>query len=692
MARMAKYSTSFALVSSAHRLQYNDFPSTTPTLMTELFIDAADKTAEAKSKFVELPECTYSQRQLGSTGLKERMSCDCEEQWDDETETNLACGEHLNCINRVTSVECVNNLCLCGRNCQNQRFQKRQYASVKVVATEMKGYGLVTETDLSEGLFIYEYIGEVVDEPAFRKRMVEYDQRRLKHFYFMMLTKNAFIDATVKGSLARFCNHLCAPNAFVDKWVVGDKLRMGIFARRDIKRGEEITFDYNVDRYGAQLQKCYCGAPNCLGWMGGKTQTDAALLLPDGLLEALGVTRAEERTWLKTHKKLENHDEFVAQLSVQPLDEVDVNKVMGALMKAESSVVAGKLVERLYLTDDQKTNASIVKLHGYKTLSQVLKEYGTADDDLTVQVLLILKKWPLMTRNKIELLQIEDVVKHIVEELGSRRVHDLALELLAEWSKLEMAYRIPKHEPQLPTDHGPASPGFSRNARSELPLKLYTVEEDELPDGWQKAFDPNSNMAYYYHAELGILRWDRPEGSVPEEPKPKKQLKPKNGRPKLRDVSSIEEERLRKLKEDQFNEVRNKEKLLHELIIQLQREAEEKKRAAEQLRQEKFERIRDRKKKQSKPAVSPEALWTKAFAKYVPNMIKKHEAEIGHDNIKGCAKDLVHILAAKEVKKDATLTPPAELDSHKLKKIKDFSNGFMDKFLVKYRNKKAKHQ
>ena len=66
----------------------------------------------------------------------------------------------------------------------------------------------------------------------------------------MMIQQGEYIDATKKGGLGRFLNHSCAPNCYVDKWVVGTKLRMGIFADRNIQAGEELTFDYNVDRYG----------------------------------------------------------------------------------------------------------------------------------------------------------------------------------------------------------------------------------------------------------------------------------------------------------------------------------------------------------------------------------------------------------------------------------------------------------
>ena len=59
-----------------------------------------------------------------------------------------------------------------------------------------------------------------------------------------------FIDATKRGGIGRFANHSCNPNCYVAKWTVGAKVRMGIFAKRDVKKDEELTFNYNVDRYG----------------------------------------------------------------------------------------------------------------------------------------------------------------------------------------------------------------------------------------------------------------------------------------------------------------------------------------------------------------------------------------------------------------------------------------------------------
>jgi hypothetical protein len=38
--------------------------------------------------------------------------------------------------------------------------------------------------------FIYEYIGDVVSQPSFMKRMRDYANEGIRHFYFMMLQKD----------------------------------------------------------------------------------------------------------------------------------------------------------------------------------------------------------------------------------------------------------------------------------------------------------------------------------------------------------------------------------------------------------------------------------------------------------------------------------------------------------------------
>lgn len=65
-----------------------------------------------------------------------------------------------------------------------------------------------------------------------------------------------------QGALGRFINHSCDPNCETQKWVVRGELAIGLFALRDIQPGEELTFDYNFERYGDKVcDLLSCRAP-----------------------------------------------------------------------------------------------------------------------------------------------------------------------------------------------------------------------------------------------------------------------------------------------------------------------------------------------------------------------------------------------------------------------------------------------
>ena len=60
---------------------------------------------------------------------------------------------------------------------------------------------------------------------------------------------------------ARYINHSCDPNVFVRTI---DGIRH-VLALRDIRTGEEITYDYCVNGYGDVVWHCNCGADRCRG-------------------------------------------------------------------------------------------------------------------------------------------------------------------------------------------------------------------------------------------------------------------------------------------------------------------------------------------------------------------------------------------------------------------------------------------
>lgn len=80
------------------------------------------------------------------------------------------------------------------------------------------------------------------------------------------------IDATQKGCPARFINHSCAANCATQKWLVNGDVCVCIFAEKDIARGEELTYNYNLEWNGGKRVTCTCGAPTCFGYLGAESQ------------------------------------------------------------------------------------------------------------------------------------------------------------------------------------------------------------------------------------------------------------------------------------------------------------------------------------------------------------------------------------------------------------------------------------
>ncbi|KAL2353287.1 hypothetical protein BJ546DRAFT_116982 [Cryomyces antarcticus] len=531
----------------------------------QLFSDLPDATSEATRSFQRIPDCIYGAKYLGST--EPALECDCTEEWDTATRTNRACGEDSDCINRATKMECIGD-CGCGSGCQNQRFQLKEYANVTVIKTEKKGYGLRTDTDLRANDFIFEYIGEVINEPAFRRRMHQYDQEGIRHFYFMSLSKGEFVDATKKGNLGRFCNHSCNPNCYVDKWVVGDKLRMGIFAERKIQAGEELVFNYNVDRYGADPQPCYCGEPNCTGYIGGKTQTERATKLSNATIEALGIDDGDgwdTAVAKKPRKKKtgEDDEEYVNNVEPKGLEESGVTKVMATLMQCKEKWIAVKLLSRLQRCEDDRVRNRVVKMHGYRILNTALSTW-LEDVNVALQILDILNKLPRLTRNKIQDSKIDDTVGKLTSS-SDERVRTQSTAILEAWSKLEIAYRIPriKRDPNAvvaerrlerqdrrestrersrsrsksrsksaDAPRGPTAPTGPRGNVSQRASGFYQGQSrppfrprppfNSLPPGWFEAVAANGTT-YYYNA-TGATTWQRPTlpaTAAPPPPPPK---------------------------------------------------------------------------------------------------------------------------------------------------------------------------
>ncbi|MGH8798630.1 MAG: SET domain-containing protein, partial [Casimicrobiaceae bacterium] len=88
------------------------------------------------------------------------------------------------------------------------------------------------------------------------------------HTLLFELADGSVIDAGLRGNAARWINHGCDPNCEAIEY---DDGRVFIHARRAIRAGEELTYDYRltfagpISRRARAALACRCGAKRCRG-------------------------------------------------------------------------------------------------------------------------------------------------------------------------------------------------------------------------------------------------------------------------------------------------------------------------------------------------------------------------------------------------------------------------------------------
>ncbi len=117
--------------------------------------------------------------------------------------------------------------------------------------TRKYGIGVFADQDIAKGEIIHEFGGkkvglkEIVDRILSGKE-IEDDP--------LQIGRRTYIDL---DSMSRSFNHSCDPNANM-------KNRSTLFALRDIKKGEEITFDYSATIMPTDWEMpCKCGSKKC---------------------------------------------------------------------------------------------------------------------------------------------------------------------------------------------------------------------------------------------------------------------------------------------------------------------------------------------------------------------------------------------------------------------------------------------
>jgi len=137
----------------------------------------------------------------------------------------------------------------------------------KVALSPIHKRGLFANEDIEADTDIIEYVGERISKEESERRALEWEEKARKRgsglVYIFEVDDDHDLDGRRGHNPARYINHSCDGNCEA----VNYDGRIWIVAKRDIARGEELTYDYGYDMEHFPDHPCACGAPNCIGYI-----------------------------------------------------------------------------------------------------------------------------------------------------------------------------------------------------------------------------------------------------------------------------------------------------------------------------------------------------------------------------------------------------------------------------------------
>jgi uncharacterized protein len=124
-------------------------------------------------------------------------------------------------------------------------------------SSPIHGMGGFARGDIPAGARVIEYVGEKITKQESLARCEQNNK------YIFALDDEHDLDGQVSWNPARFLNHSCEPNCEA-------RLEGGciwVIAIREIRAGEELTFNYGYDLADYAEHPCGCGAPGCVGYI-----------------------------------------------------------------------------------------------------------------------------------------------------------------------------------------------------------------------------------------------------------------------------------------------------------------------------------------------------------------------------------------------------------------------------------------
>lgn len=169
----------------------------------------------------------------------------------------------------------------------------------KLKKSKIHGNGLYANTDIDAGVAIIEYVGEKIKKKESLKRCTEWEEAARKTgeglVYIFDLNKKYDLDGNTPNNPAKYINHACNENCEA----INEEDRIWIYSTKEIKKGEELYFDYGYALEHFVDHPCRCGAEDCVGYIVAKSRRKKLL----SILKKKSAKKAAKKAVKKSAKK-----------------------------------------------------------------------------------------------------------------------------------------------------------------------------------------------------------------------------------------------------------------------------------------------------------------------------------------------------------------------------------------------------
>jgi len=122
--------------------------------------------------------------------------------------------------------------------------------------SRLHGFGVFALETINKNKRIIDYAGELISNNESEAREDRYLEKGC--IWVFRVNRNWSRDAAIGGNVARFINHSCRPNCWIE--VDGKTRTIWVRAAKQIRKGQELTYDYNTE--GDKVIPCQC-RPGC---------------------------------------------------------------------------------------------------------------------------------------------------------------------------------------------------------------------------------------------------------------------------------------------------------------------------------------------------------------------------------------------------------------------------------------------